>query len=128
MAVDRRAIQAGLRALLLPLIALLLAGCATTPRIDWASRIGNYTYEQAILEFGPPDKAAKLSDGTTVAEWLTRRGYTYSSAPFGYYSYSPWWYGPAYPAYLDTHNSPDYFLRLIFGPDNRLRDWKQFYK
>jgi hypothetical protein len=123
MAAHKCAFGAGLPGLLL--IALLVAGCATTSRIDWASRVGNYTYEQAVLEIGPPDKSAKLSDGTTVAEWLTRRGYTYSYAPFGYYGYSPWWYGPAY---LDTYSSPDYFLRLIFGPDNRLRDWKRFYK
>lgn len=125
MAALKRAVRAGLPALLL---IFLLTGCATTRRIDWASRVGNYTYEQAILELGPPDKSAKLSDGTTVAEWLTRRGYTYAYAPYGYYGYSPWWYGPVYPAYFDTYSVPNYFVRLIFGPDGRLRDWKRFYK
>src|ERR1039458_7493673 len=56
----------------LPLLAVVLAGCVTTSRIDWASRVGNYTYDQAVAEFGPPDKAAKLSDGATVAEWQER--------------------------------------------------------
>ena len=42
--------------------ALLLAGCVT-PKIDWAARVGNYTYDQAVMDFGPPDKSAKLSDG-----------------------------------------------------------------
>jgi len=125
MVVHKRAVRAGLAGLLLT--ACLLAGCAT-PGIDWASRVANYTYEQAILELGPPDKSAQLSDGTTVAEWLTRRGYSYSCAPYGYYGYSPWWYGPMYPAYVDTYSTPNSFLRLIFGPDGRLRDWKRFYK
>ncbi len=106
------------------LLLLFLAGCATTPKIDWASRVGNYTYEQAILEFGPPDKNAKLADGTVVAEWLTRRGYVYSYAPA--YRYHPWYYGPMYqPTYIDTYGTPDVFLRLIFSPDGRLQDYKK---
>lgn len=109
---------------------LLLAGCAT-PSIDWNSRIGIYTYDQAVIDLGPPDKSAKLQDETVVAEWLTRRGYSYSYSPFAY-SYSPWYgpyYGPAfYPSYYYNSSSPDYFLRLIFGPDGRLRAWKNLYK
>jgi hypothetical protein len=104
-------------------LAFLLAGCAT-PRVDWNSRIGNYTYDQAVLELGPPDKQARLEDGTTVAEWLTYRGYHRSHAPWGY---GPYWYPGAYypPYYYDTY-SPDYFVRLIFGSDGRLRAWKKF--
>jgi hypothetical protein len=105
-------------------LALLLAGC-TTPRIDWAARIGNYTYDQAILDFGPPDKSAKLTDGTIGAEWLERRGYPYAYTPFGYYS--PGYYGPFPPAYVESY-SPDYFLRLTFDPDSNLKAWKNFYK
>jgi hypothetical protein len=107
------------------LLLVILTGCATTPRIDWSGRIGNYTYEQAILEFGPPDKHATLTDGTVVAEWLTRRGYVYSYAPA--YRHYPWYYGPIYqPSYIDTYSSPDSFLRLIFFPDGRLQDYRQF--
>ena len=62
---------------------LFLIGCAST-KIDWNSRIGNYTYDQAVLELGPPDKYAKLTDGTVVAEWMTRRGYSGGSAGFMY--------------------------------------------
>lgn len=95
--------------------------------MDWASRVGNYTYDQAVVEHGPPDKYAKLSDGTIVAEWLARRGYTYAYAPFGYGCY-PWYHGGFYSSYLDTYSSPDYFLRLIFAPDSRLKAWKNFYR
>jgi len=55
-------------------LVVLLAGCATS-KIDWAGRVGNYTYDQAITELGPPDREAKLSDGTIVADWITRRAY-----------------------------------------------------
>jgi len=102
----------------------LLSGCAST-KIDWNSRIGNYTYDQAVLELGPPDKFAKLSDGSTVAEWLTRRGYPGSVGmgygygyPYHYHYYHPWFH------YYDP-GSPDYFLRLTFGPDGKLQAYKR---
>ena len=48
--------------------ALAFAGCATGPKIDWAARVGHYTYDQAVLELGPPDKVAKLNNGVIVAK------------------------------------------------------------
>ena|SRR5215471_1866810 len=114
------------RWIFLGLLALLAAGCAT-PRIDWAPRVGTYSYDQAVLELGPPDKYAKVTDGTVVADWLTHRGYTYSYAPY-YYPYYPGWYGPFYPGFVNTYTSPDYFLRLTFGPDGKLQTWKYFYR
>src|ERR1043166_6792329 len=81
-------------------LAALLAGCATH-RIDWAGRVGNYTMDQAIVEFGPPDKQAKLADGTVVAEWLTSHGYRQTYTVGGYYGICrPWYYGPVYPGYI----------------------------
>lgn len=112
------------------LLAGVLAGCAATPKIDWSTRVGNYTFDQAVSEFGPPDKQATLGDGTLVAEWLTRRGfrqvypvggYYYQSDPPGYYG----WYYP--PTYMDT-SSPDYFLRLMFDANKNLTAWKRFAK
>ena len=96
--------------------ALLLAGCVT-PKIDWAARVGNYTYDQAVMEFGPPDKSAKLSDGSTVAEWLTRRGQVVV-APGTYF-------GPLTPMYSETY-VPARFLRLAFDANGRLKTWKAF--
>jgi hypothetical protein len=106
--------------------ALLLTGCATN-RINWSERVGTYTIDQAMVEFGPPDKTAKLSDGGTVAEWLTRHGYSYVSSPWSY-GYYPYAYPPYYPHYFDTVNSPNYYLRLIFTPEGRLTTWKEFAK
>ena len=112
------------------LLALVAAGCATE-RIDWTARIGHYSYDQAVIDLGPPDKDAKLSDGTIVAEWLTHRGHNYYSYPPMAYGYSPWYYGPYYGPYYGGgyfDSSPNYFLRLIFSPEGLLKTWKRFYK
>lgn len=90
--------------------SLFLAGCATT-RIDWGNRIGSYTYDQAVLELGVPERQATLSDGTVVAEWLRRRGSAYGT--FSYYPYSRF-------HYYDIDRFPDRYLRLIFAPDGVL--------
>ena len=107
------------------LLAGLLGGCATR-KIDWSARVGTYTFDKAVAEIGPPDKQAKLTDGTLVAEWLTRRGSRQVYATGGYYG--PPYGGLAYPpTFVDTY-SPDYFLRLTFGPDGRLQAWKKLTK
>jgi hypothetical protein len=104
-------------------LCIFLIGCATT-KIDWNSRIGVFTYDQAVLEFGPPDKSAKLTDGTVVAEWMTRRGYSGGSAGM-YYGYGyPFHYYP-WPAYAYEASSPDYYIRLTFGPDGKLQAYKR---
>lgn len=116
-----------LRLLVLAITGVMLTGCAT-PKQDWANRVGAYTFDQAVLELGPPDKQAELEDGTRVAEWLTRRGQPHSQPSFGYYGYQPWgFYPPAYPAYVEFY-TPDYWLRLIFSADGTLRAWKRFAK
>jgi hypothetical protein len=110
------------------ILLVLSIGCTSTKTL-WNSRIGVYTFDQAVMEWGPPDKAATLTDGTIVAEWLTRRG---SPGGFGspYYAYPPiyhrhhhyYWSPPLY--YYDPP-SPDFFMRLTFGPDGLLRAWQR---
>lgn len=102
---------------------LLITGCAT-PKIDWDSRVGSYPFDMAVTDFGPPDKQAKLSDGSTVAEWLTRRGYTTISPAFYHGRYPGVICGPPFPPMIETR-TPDAFLRLTFGPDNKLAAWKK---
>ena len=114
-------------------MCLWLTGCATTqPEFDWASRVGVYTYDQAVIDLGPPDKMATLSDDSVVAEWMTRRGRYYgSSFAYGYYGYpyGPYGYYPGYAAGPYTMSkSPDTYLRLVFGPDKLLRSWADFRK
>jgi hypothetical protein len=109
------------------LIALIAAGCATH-KINWASRVGDYTHDQAILELGPPDKQSTLTDGRVVAEWLITRGraafYPGVSGLYGYPGRAGY-YGAFYPTYVGP-GTPDYFLRLTFSPDGKLAAWKKF--
>lgn len=112
----------------LVLLVAVLAGCATGP--DWNTRIGSYTYDQAIVDMGPPDKSAKLSDGTTVAEWLAYRsgtGRAYVSGGYGYGGYG-WGYPYYHGSAIIVDGAPSYesFLRLVFAPDGTMRSWRKF--
>jgi hypothetical protein len=115
----------GLPALLFCLVMVLATGCATGPRIDWNSRIGTYTYDQAVLDMGPPDKVATLTNGTKVAEWLVSRSYAQGVVPVvGPYEGYPYFYGPAF-TYYSAPPAPNRYLQLTFGPDGRLAAWKK---
>ena len=98
---------------------ILFAGCATT-RVDWNVRLGKYTFDQSVAELGPPDKQAKLSDGRTVAEWVTR----YNSGPTvsvgtGFYRY------PGSIGVVQTYpgNTYESKLRLTFNTNSVLEKW-----
>lgn len=100
--------------------ALLLAGCATH-RVDWNARVGSFTYDQAVVELGPPDKTARLTDGRTVAEWISRYASPGSVMVGG--GYYP---GPAGVTVMQS--SPSYYeskLLLTFGTNNVLAAWKK---
>jgi hypothetical protein len=112
------------------LSAWLLAGCASTPKVDWNARVGNFIYDQAVAELGPPDKSTKLSDGSTVADWITRKS---SGVSFGL--------GTGYSHYGDgmgtstgvgvgvpVGSTGDHVLRLTFGPDGKLVEWSKSQK
>jgi hypothetical protein len=105
------------------LVALVLAGCVTTSNIDWTARLGNYTYDQAVVELGPPDKVKTLTDGIVVAEWLTRHAQTVS-APEPYLLPPGTYFGPLTPMYSET-TVPAQYLRLTFGADGKLKSWKE---
>ncbi|MBI4662822.1 MAG: hypothetical protein HY735_28740 [Verrucomicrobia bacterium] len=104
----------------LMLLTLGWVGCATS-KIDWNTRVGSYTYDQAVLELGPAEKSETLKDGTKVAEWMTSRGYASGTMTSlgGHYYGSPWIH------YYSEQPSPDYFLRLTFSPDGVLRAWRR---
>jgi hypothetical protein len=107
-------------------LVLGLVGCAT-PRVDWSTRVGDYTYDQAVLEMGPPERHARLTDGSVVAEWLESRGLrsSYISGGFGYHGHhhSPWGYY-AGPGFIAETQAPDTFIRLTFDKDGKLVTWK----
>jgi hypothetical protein len=108
------------------LAAIALAGCVT-PRIDWSARLGHYTYDQAVKDFGPPDKDAKLSDGTLVAEWLTQRGGMIVQ-PEGFYPTPYGLAGPLPPTPYSETPTPSYYLRLTFAPNGTLEAAKDVAK
>lgn len=94
------------------------AGCVTQ-RVNWDARVGVFTFDQAVLEMGPPDKTGKLEDGVAVAEWLTQRGFARGSVQNTSGTWVEHYYEPP---------MPDFYLRLNFGPDGRLRAWKRVAK
>lgn len=93
-------------------------GCATQ-KVNWDGRVGVFTFDQAVLEMGPPDKPAKLQDGVTVAEWLTQRGFARGSVQQTSGTWVEHYYEPP---------MPDFYLRLTFGPEGKLRAWKRVAK
>ncbi len=101
------------------LLALLATACTTPPKIDWDARVGNFTFDQAVQEMGPPEKKASLTDGTLVADWLVMRGRS----------------NPIYHSFPDGRvirtegaRDPDRLLRLAFAPDGKLKEWKRVWR
>jgi hypothetical protein len=103
----------GLKLAMLGMVAILFAGCAT--RVNWDARVGHYTYDQAVIELGPPDKMARLTDGKVVADWVSR-----------YSSPGTVFVGPGYYPTVTTYTPPTTFtdiLRLTFSTNNVLCAW-----
>jgi hypothetical protein len=109
-------------ALWLPLAVFLLGSCATTPRVDWNARVGNFTYDEAILELGPPDKSARLTEGGLVAEWMSRpRGGLTLGLGTGFYRG-----GLGFGVGHAVRPGPAVrILRLTFDEDGFLTGWVQ---
>jgi len=112
-----------LLARLFPAVLLVLSpGCTSTPKPDWNQRIGNFTFDDAVHELGPPVASTKLEDGSTVAEWFLGHGPQLS---FGFGTSS---YGGGGAVGVGTSISPPpkgRFLRLTFGPDGKLQRWEK---
>jgi len=111
---------------ILSLAAAFLVSCKTTPSVDWNTRIGSYTYDQAVTDLGPPDKQAKLSDGKTVAEWITHHsGGSGLSLGTGFFSGGGGsGVGVGVGQSIGT-GSGDKVLKLTFGSDNKLIAWSK---
>ena len=109
-------------AVLLAMLAIvLLAGCQFAKPINWNSRMGSYTYDQAVIEMGPPDSQAKLSDGRLVTKWVTRYGGGGSVIVSGGYYSNPYGMGI-------VQTTPNYYERrliLTFNTNNVLAAWSK---
>ena len=105
------------------LFVLFLTGCRSTPKVDWNSRVGSYSYDQAVGEFGVPDKTATLSDGRTIAEWIT--GHTGGGAfSFGIGSYGSHT-GVGVGQTIGTSGRTR-GLRLTFDANGTLTAWSKY--
>src|ERR1043166_7809995 len=113
------------------LLTLLLAigGCAShpriDPRIDWNSRIGSYTYGQALAELGRPDTLVKSSEGTS-ADWILKQS---PRMTFGL-GIGQSIVGPHVGTGVGvgtTISPPPHgeYLHLTFAPDGKLTSWNR---
>jgi hypothetical protein len=115
------------RLLCVLLALMMLSACRATPRVDWDSRVGHYTYDHAVAELGPPDKTATLSDGSMVADWVQRgRGGGVSFGVGTGMMTGRTGVGVGVGQTVGTRPG-DRVLRLSFGPDNVLRSWTKNY-
>ena len=108
----------------LALAAALIVGCNTTKPIDWNSRVGSYSFDQAVSELGPPDKQTTLSDGKLVAQWVTHsNGGSSFSVGTGFYT------GGVGVGVGHTTGSayPDRILTLTFGTNQVLTAFSKNY-
>jgi hypothetical protein len=107
--------------------ALLTGSCASGQKaniknIDWRSRIGTYTYEEALAELGEPNVVSETSEGM-IAEWVLRRspdvsfGFGFGGAGYGHHTSTGVGVG--------TSVSPPprgEYLRLRFDRDGKLTE------
>jgi hypothetical protein len=105
------------------LAAALLVGCATTKQVDWNSRVGNYTYDQAVAEFGSPTLQSQSTDGKVVAKWVTQPPAAVSLNT-GMSHYGSTGFAPGQNAGSGNKAS---VLQLTFGADGKLTGWSKNY-
>jgi hypothetical protein len=119
-----------LKALLLIVLTVLAASCASGPKpnfnnIDWGSRIGTYTYDEALAELGEPNVIGESSEGRT-AEWvLGQSPSTAVSFGFGTGSFG---HSTATGVGVGTTVSPPpsgEYLRLRFDKNGKLVEWSK---
>ena len=123
-----KAMKANLAAKVLSLAILFLAvafiaGCKTTPTVDWNSRVGTYTYDQAVADMGLPDKQSKFSDGKTVDQWIKLHGGN-GFLVGGAYAGGNYGMGAGQPV---VQSYKDHVLELTFGTDGKLVSWAKNY-
>lgn len=101
-----------------------LLGCATPSSVNWDQRIGTYTWDDALAEFGTPTRITELTGGVRAAEWIWPRTQVETVAP------PPPTYErgqPSSPTQTYGTTAPDKILKLSFTPDGKLMDWKRNY-
>jgi len=117
-----------LRCLLFIVLALLTGSCAsgtkaTVENVDWGSRLGTYTFQEALAELGQPDVIGQSAEGM-IAEWVLQQspgfsfGFGFGSGSYGHHSAS----GGGVGASVSPPPSGEY-LHLRFDNDGKLVEW-----
>jgi hypothetical protein len=105
------------------LAVAFITGCKTVPQVDWNSRVGNYTFDQAVADLGQPTKQVKLSGGQIAYQWITLHA---SNGLFMGGGFNGNNYGMASGQTI-AQTYKDHVLELTFGPDNKLVSWGKNY-
>lgn len=111
------------------LILAALAASCTSSRTKWEGRVGIYSYQEALLDLGKPLKSEQLSDGTIIVDWMTHDAEQMEVVtPFALRT------APGQPTVDRIEysrrmtnsmlNSPAQYLRLVFGPNRKLKAWE----
>ncbi len=119
-----------LKGLLFIVLAVLAGSCASGPKanisnIDWGSRIGTYTYDQALAELGEPNVIGESSEGKT-AEWVlgqspsTAVSFGFGTGSFGHSTAT----GVGVGTTVAQPPSGEY-LRLRFDKAGKLVEWSR---
>jgi hypothetical protein len=109
-------------------LVLLAGGCASGTRVivadsEWSSRIGTYTYEDALAELGEPNAIGESTEGR-IAEWVLRQspgfsfGFGFGGGSYGHHLGT----GGGVGATVSPPPGGEY-LRLRFDQDGKLVEW-----
>ena len=109
------------------LMATLCLGCASKVLDKYTSRIGTLTYDEALIELGPPNHVAELDNGGKVADWLQQGSRVYST-PSTAVVVGSWPSGVIMSPGGNVGSTPAVYLLLTFGTDHRLTDARLQYK
>ena len=116
---------------LLPfMLAASLVGCATNSPIDWNSRVGHYTYADAVRDLGQPDRQIRLSNGSTEFKWFSQTVPATAAANSGFSAGGLNNPNPANNANWNgatTSHAFDRYLELTFDANGILASWSKGY-
>jgi len=101
------------------LVVAFVTGCATAPPVDWSSRVGHYTYTQAVNELGPPNRQIRLSSGATEFKWFLQPA---GGAGFGTGMNNGFGTGQGISPGFNNR-----YLQLMFDTNGVLTDWSKNY-
>ena len=104
-------------------LGLIGVGCQALRQVDWDQRVGQFSYEQAVVELGRPAGEAKLAGGLRRVEWITNSGVSGGRSLVGVgYRRSTLGVLPLEPT--EIHRLRDRYLRLSFDKTGQLVAWE----